>query len=50
MRHLCRAANGVGDGATRFRFRFRFRSRMKKKSVSVFRHGVTIFPVRFPAS
>jgi hypothetical protein len=48
MRHLRRAANGVGDGATRFRFRFR--SRMKKKSVSVFRHGVTIFPVRFPAS
>jgi hypothetical protein len=34
MRHLRRAANGVGDGATRFRFRFR--SRMKKKASPFF--------------
>jgi hypothetical protein len=36
MRHLRRAANGVGDGATRFRFRFRFRSRMKKRASPFF--------------
>jgi hypothetical protein len=34
MRHLRRAANGVGDGATRFRFRFR--SRMKKRASPFF--------------